>query len=383
MAMSKKTSCCLFGCLGTFGTMIILTVGSIWWLTKSGNFEEDATVYQPDSQMYVRGVIRPEDEIMIGILADLAYQSQKMDNQNVPDQFRWLNEMSHKDRPTLIKELKKYMPMEFEGTYIGTDEEGRQDFLFSLGFGPHKNLVALIYYGFRWRLREEGHTQKIGEHEIIAVNEEKDQFYLHLDNGVYYISGTEKPMRDLIEGTQRQVGVDQALSPLYRVDTSSTVYGFITKESMNLFPVLIFGEAETNDWGYEAEKEVLRAYDTEISQIGFDLQAQQANQLQLRYFIFCEQGEAFASHLNETQQRLEQQGMRGEYDILVTPQDYGYQLTIVLTDVGEAMQTLMQDLQKSIDENNQRRREMEHEETPPDEATPVETEQFDDPDQAP
>lgn len=378
MAMSKKTSCCLFGCLGTFGTVIILTVGSIWWLTKSGNFEEDATVYQPDSQMYVRGVIRPEDETMIGILADLAYQSQEMDNQNMPEQFRWINEMNQKDRATLMKELKKYMPMEFEASYMGTDEQGRQDFLASIGFGPSKNLVAMIYYMMRWTLREEGQTQKIGDHEVIAINENDGNFYLHLDNGVYYISVTEKPMRDMIEGTQRQVGVDQALSPLYRVDTKSTIYGFITKESMVLFPTLIFGDAETNDWGYETDREVLRAYDTEISQIGFDLQAQQANQLQLRYFIFCEAGEAFASHLNETEQRLEQQGIRGEYKVIVAPQEYGYQVDIVLTDVSAVMQALMQDLQKSIEENNRRRESGEYEET-----VPVETEQFDEPDQGP
>lgn len=379
MAMSKKTSCCLFGCLGTFGMMIILSTGSIWWLTKSGNFEEEATVYQPDSQMYVRGVIRPEDETMIGIFADLAHASNEVDKQNMPDQLQWINELNKKDRPTLMKELKKYTPLEFEATYIGNDEQGREDFLASVGIGANKNLLAMIFYGLRWSLRKEGNTKTIGAHEIIAVEDKKDNFYLHLNNGVFYFAGTEKPMRDLIEGTQRQVGVDQALSPLYRIDTNSALYGFITKERLTSFPLMIFSDGSTNDWGYERDREVVRAFDTEISQVGFDMQAQQTNQLLLRYFIFCEQGEAFASHLAETQQRLERNGrMRGGYEISFTPEEYGYQLKILLTDVSAVMQNMMEQAQKIEDASEQG-----HPADATEEAAPVETEQFNDPDQAP
>ncbi|CAM2005928.1 hypothetical protein [Acanthopleuribacter pedis] len=370
MAMNKKVSCCLFGCLGTGLTLVFLSLGFFWFLTKTGDFEEEATVFVPDGQSYLRVIVRPEDEALIGLFADLALVDQEATNRRVPEDFRWLSQMGNKDRPTLIKELKYYTPIEFEMTYLGPSEAGEDLFIFGVGFGSNKNLFSLGYSFFRMALREEGKTRTISGKEIIVVEEPNETVFIHLEDGVFYFSLSEEPMRIALEGAQRQVEVNARLSPLYNINPDATLYGFLKQEALRRLPNLLITDPDTDDWLYNGDTEQLTAFDTTISQVGFDLNAEQDNQLLLRYQIFCDPGEAFASHLNEIEQRIAQRGIEGEFNATVHQRDYGYELHLQLSDISN----LLRDLVEKAEELEHRDNEVA---PATEEATPVETETFD------
>ena len=331
---NKKWTCCLFGCLGTFGFTIVFLAGFFWWLTKTGEVPVEKTIFLPDAEMYVRGVVRKEDEKFHRLIADIIDANNQRNQADLPPNMQWLQSLQRESPEEIQRELAKYAPIEIELLMRGQSAEMENDFIATLGFGGSKNMIGIFYNIAKWGLRKEGNVVDIEGKEVLRIANEHDDedFFVLLNDAIFYLTPTQETMAAAISNQKTQAEIDGSLNPLYGLDTSATVYGFLSKHSLAIFPVFLGDEFKAPNWVFDPETETLTGYEASITQIGFDIAASPSGELVINSNIFTEGSDSLQAFLEQTGERL-QKDSQAKFTSQVLPEEFGYRLTVNIANI--------------------------------------------------
>ncbi|MCB1043851.1 MAG: hypothetical protein KDC35_12980 [Acidobacteria bacterium] len=216
---------CAIGCGILLVLVVVFFFGSIFWLTKKGEFEAETTLLNAQSEFFIEAYVTKEDQILVEFLTQL---SNVMNQQN-PMMARYPFLAEWNERGTR-KDLQKLLPLKIE--VAGSVAE--EDFRSSVGFSLYNNLADLAFWFLK---RSAAKKEQVREYEgetYVALEEDSgDRFvYLALRDSVFYLTNTEPGIQACLTN---ELDMDHHLTfdALAGVDLDAPIYGYATGQSIS------------------------------------------------------------------------------------------------------------------------------------------------------
>ncbi len=259
---------CLFGCLGFCALCIILGISGVLWVTHKGEFDPATSILEPETDLFFRANLTPDDEDLITFFTDLTNRINEANNQEMPEFLRNFQQQSTE------RDIRMMLPLEVE-TALETDDE---TYGVAIGFSLYNNLAKLGFALAKWVARDEGDLHEHNGRKYIGSVENREPVFFSLERNTLFIADNKRAMNAMLDSLDGGP-VDHTLDARLRgVDVNAPVYGFAAG-----YPAFRLLMRSFLEWDLRPEEAA--ALENEIRHLGFFVRVNTDETMDLLFFL--------------------------------------------------------------------------------------------------